>query len=929
MANKLKVKRGTNLSNITTAPEAGELIYKSNTNELFVGDGSTPATGLTAIGGTEYTAGTGLSLSGTEFSLGNHSGDLITSGTVAAARIAGLPASKITSGAFDIDRLPTAAVTNGDFDNVSTANAIYDFVTGQGYLTSVPNHSASLITSGTLNNARLNTDMQLSSAAPRYKLQETGVTNTPVWWMIADGGNYSIRLNNTGNYPMTIVTNGENNAVSNITLGYSTSITGSLNINNRFTSTGNGGFTIGNYSGYDRIQNSSNSFSFLTDGNGYANMTFGTVTAGTWNGSVIASAYLDADTAHLSGTQTFSGTKTFSDSVRITGGTKYLYLDNDDESLAGLWFRDNQDPNGQYAKIFFNSGGSNPLSFYVKSSTAVLQLASSTATVNGNIAVSGTVDGRDVASDGSKLDGIESGATADQTAAQILTAIKTVDGTGTGLDADLLDGLQGSSYWTKSGSWVGDLASNGYTRVQGVSNGGGEFVLALKNGQLNTLIDGSYFAYEGSSAAGGGFWSSYNSAYGNATGFKATGTNTIKVIQQDGGDGNLTVTGNITAEEAIISTSRDEGVFGVYDSTKTDHIWSMGTAYRNSSTGADFGNLYGLAYKHVNNTTGGNMAGGHQMVWVTNGTPRGAIGEVSIWSKNYFQAAGNYGGSWDTNNNTALTFTASSSGTAYNVLRCDTDNGFKLQTLGGTGGTQRWYTSGSNYIQFTGTTITASLNGTASNSTLLNNLGAGSFLRSDANDTFTGTLTGSRIDLGYAHGASNSIGCSNWFRSSGQTGWYNGTYGGGIRMTDTTWVRVYNSKAFYVANQIAATGDVTAYYSDERLKTKIETIDNAVDKVMSLEGFIYEENELAEELGYTNKGKRQAGVSAQQVQKVLPEAVTLAAVDMETDKYSGEITSKSGENYLTVKYEKIVPLLIEAIKEQQVQINELKTKLGE
>jgi hypothetical protein len=57
-----------------------------------------------------------------------------------------------------------------------------------------------------------------------------------------------------------------------------------------------------------------------------------------------------------------------------------------------------------------------------------------------------TFDGRDVSADGSKLDGIESGATADQTASEILTAIKTVDGSGSGLDADLLDGQQGSYY---------------------------------------------------------------------------------------------------------------------------------------------------------------------------------------------------------------------------------------------------------------------------------------------------------------------------------------------------------------------------------------------------------------------------------------------------------------------------------------------------
>ena len=66
--------------------------------------------------------------------------------------------------------------------------------------------------------------------------------------------------------------------------------------------------------------------------------------------------------------------------------------------------------------------------------------------VTGNITVSGTVDGRDVAADGTKLDGVETNATADQTAAEILTAIKTVDGGGSGLDADTLDGVQGASF---------------------------------------------------------------------------------------------------------------------------------------------------------------------------------------------------------------------------------------------------------------------------------------------------------------------------------------------------------------------------------------------------------------------------------------------------------------------------------------------------
>ena len=78
--------------------------------------------------------------------------------------------------------------------------------------------------------------------------------------------------------------------------------------------------------------------------------------------------------------------------------------------------------------------------------TTVYEATSGAFAVTGNITVSGTVDGRDVATDGSKLDGIESAATADQTASEILTLIKTVDGAGSGLDADTLDGISSASF---------------------------------------------------------------------------------------------------------------------------------------------------------------------------------------------------------------------------------------------------------------------------------------------------------------------------------------------------------------------------------------------------------------------------------------------------------------------------------------------------
>ena len=119
--------------------------------------------------------------------------------------------------------------------------------------------------------------------------------------------------------------------------------------------------------------------------------------------------------------------------------------------------------------------------------------------------------------------------------------------------------------------------------------------------------------------------------------------------------------------------------------------------------------------------------------------------------------------------------------------------------------------------------------------------------------------------------------------------------------------------------RIDAANDVVAYSSDKRLKTNIQPIENPLEKVLSLEGFIYNWNELAKEVANFNTEEKLVGVFAQDIQRVLPEAVKLAPFDND-----GTDTSKSGENYLTVQYEKIVPLLIEAIKEQQNQINELK-----
>ena len=72
--------------------------------------------------------------------------------------------------------------------------------------------------------------------------------------------------------------------------------------------------------------------------------------------------------------------------------------------------------------------------------------------------------------------------------------------------------------------------------------------------------------------------------------------------------------------------------------------------------------------------------------------------------------------------------------------------------------------------------------------------------------TANGILSSSnRIFTGYDSGVANSVSCSDWFRSNGNTGWYNATYGGGICMEDSTYVRVSHGKALKV--------DSTAIYS--------------------------------------------------------------------------------------------------------------------
>ena len=119
------------------------------------------------------------------------------------------------------------------------------------------------------------------------------------------------------------------------------------------------------------------------------------------------------------------------------------------------------------------------------------------------------------------------------------------------------------------------------------------------------------------------------------------------------------------------------------------------------------------------------------------------------------------------------------------------------------------------------------------------------------------------------------------------------------------------------SGSFSATSNITAYSSDERLKDFKGKIDNALDKVDQLNGYYFEWNDVAKNLdgGKSFKEGVEVGVSAQEIEKVLPEVVTEAPIvkieNLDVD-------------YKTVYYDKIVPLLIEAIKELRAEVKKLK-----
>ena len=160
----------------------------------------------------------------------------------------------------------------------------------------------------------------------------------------------------------------------------------------------------------------------------------------------------------------------------------------------------------------------------------------------------------------------------------------------------------------------------------------------------------------------------------------------------------------------------------------------------------------------------------------------------------------------------------------------------------------------------------------------------------------------------------NITGNANWADTVDVNASHN-TGGGNFSLVWHSGDTVYSSSHFYInrdAKTVYSAGDIVAFASDERLKENITLINDPLEKLAKISGYNFNFNEKGANVTGQSQDRKQIGVLAQEIEKVCPEVIEPAPGD---------------NDYKTVKYDKLVPLLIESIKAQQSQIDILKQEI--
>jgi hypothetical protein len=371
--------------------------------------------------------------------------------------------------------------------------------------------------------------------------------------------------------------------------------------------------------------------------------------------------------------------------------------------------------------------------------------------------------------------------------------------------------------------------------------------------------------------------------------------NTGIVANTTGAFVNATYIGTLSANNTTYVNGKTEGNLNVNNATTATTATNWGTYGGVPAAGTSFGNastigrsdVNGYTYFfYINSNTSNSENPTVSQIIVTNG------------SDNFYRKASiahltsavqtNASGTWNITANNA-SFLGTVAAASYSVLAStETMSGRKTFSAGQSSGSLLNATGGLGGIEIYG--------GGSTNAAFM------TFHRPGAYAAYFGLDNDSQFAVG------------GWSAGAALANMKVGSFGVGTAASGT-------------AGEIRATNNITAYYSDRRLKTNISRIEDALSKIERISGVTFQSNEEAEKYGYTDK-RVQVGVIAQEIEAVLPQVVVPAPFDIARDDDGNEY-SKSGENYKTVQYEKLVPLLIEAIKELSYTVKSLQRELKE
>jgi hypothetical protein len=501
-----------------------------------------------------------------------------------------------------------------------------------------------------------------------------------------------------------------------------------------------------------------------------------------------------------------------------------------------------------------------------------------------------------------------------------------------GIDAWVANnGISGNEY--RLANSTNTLAEGTNNLYWTVARGNTMFDNRLSTSNTNLLAEGTNNKYYTDARARSAVSATGSLSYNSSTGvFSYSQGNTDTVVE---GSSNLywTVERGNTMFDNRLSTSNTnllaEGTNNKYytDARARGALSASGSISYNSSTGA-------FTYSQGNTNT---VAEGSSNLYYTNARARGAISAQQSIEYNSTTGvinhvlsdvtAGTYGSSsaiprFSVNNTGHVTYIETVAITESDTLQSVTTRGASsdkaisltlgtaststttgtLKVTGGVGVSGNVYASNVNASRLIASTyvdtpfITANTNSSTVPITGIINA--------------TGTGHGQTLQL--LNRGSGSANCYMTFRADSTSignEYQFGVISSKFALWDTPTSKVFDVDSnkittFYA--DVRSTGSFTAGYSDDRLKDKHGNISNALEKVSAINGFYYTANETAKDLGMSDG--MQVGVSSQEVEKIMPEVVVPSALD----------------GYNTVHYEKLVPLLIEAIKELKAEVDELK-----